>query len=142
MFFDYSVSAMVTLLVSGIVRPRDEHNAEDLKRVDTWLRVVDILATESERPDLLEQKKFISQMRGWTVQKIRAAFDPDRYSLADLPPCMHERHDVAGVDEELFIDEQWLPDFTSDVHADIFPLPMVAREVWEPWSTTVQSGVC
>lgn len=57
---------MLTLLVNGIVRPFNEHAANDLRRVDTWLRVIDILATSSERADLLQKKEFLAHMRDWT----------------------------------------------------------------------------
>lgn len=139
MFFDYSLSAMLTLLVNGIVRPTDEHNAEDLKRVDTWLRVIDILATDSERPDLQEKKEFILHMRDWTLKVIQATRERSDFSLAVDYPCLHERYGSSVANGELFVDDQWLPDL-MDVHADIFPLPMIDREVWEPWSTIPTQG--
>ena len=135
MFFDYSISAMLTLLVNGIVRPTDTHNAGDLKRVDTWLAVIDILATESERPDLLEKKEFILHMRGWTLKVIRSTQNGEPFSLTDYP-CLQERYGNAINNGELCVDDQWLPDLT-DVHADTFPLPLVSREVWEPWTHDV-----
>lgn len=131
MFFDYSISAMLTLLVNGIVRPTDSHNPEDLKRVDTWLAVIDILATESERPDLLEKKEFILHMREWTLKVIHSTQNGDPLSLADYP-CLNERYGNAVNNGELCVDDQWLPDLT-DVHPDTFPLPLVSRDAWEPW---------
>lgn len=141
MFFDYSISAMLTILVNGIVRPIGTHNAEDLKRVDTWLRVIDILATDSERPDLLEKKEFILHMRSWTLKVMQASKDRSDLNLELEYPCLHERYGNAVANGEFSIDDQWLPDLT-DVHADIFPLPMVAREVWEPWTHSGPVGVC
>lgn len=139
MFFDYSISAMLTLLVNGIVRPTDEHNAEDLRRVDTWLRVTDILATESERPDLLEKKEFILHMRTWTLKVIEATQERREFDMANEYPFVPERDGRAVQEGELVVDDQWLPDLT-DVHADIFPLPLVGREFWEPWTMNTQGG--
>lgn len=141
MFFDYSVSAMLTLLVNGIVRPLDEHNAADLQRVDSWLRVVDILATESERPDLLEKKEFILHMRGWTVKAIEDAIDPAGVTHnPEEYACFRRNNAMAEAHAEVMPDPSWWPDLTN-FHADIFPLPMVSREVWEPWSLPAQSSV-
>lgn len=131
MFFDYSISAMLTLLVNGIVRPTDSHNPGDLKRVDSWLAVIDILTTESERTDLLEKKEFILHMRQWTLKVIASTQNGEGFSLADYP-CLNERYGSARDSGELGVDDQWLPDLT-DVHPDTFPLPLVSREVWEPW---------
>lgn len=140
MFFDYSLSAMLTLLVNGIVRPLDEHNAADLQRVDSWLRVVDILATESERPDLLEKKEFILHMRGWTVQKIEEASNPNAVAVANDYSCLRGDQDISAGNVERAGDDVWWPDLT-EFHADIFPLPMVSREVWEPWSLPAQNSM-
>ena len=68
MFFEFSISAVLTLLVNGIVRPFSEDIGEDLRRVDTWLKVIDILATSSERADLLEKKEFLVHMRAWNLR--------------------------------------------------------------------------
>lgn len=136
MFFDYSISAMLTLLVNGIVRPNDTRNSDDLRRVDTWLRVIDLLSTESERPDLLEKKEFILHMRTWTLKVIQDSRTRADFSLTEYP-CLHERYGNAVMNGELMVDDGWLPDL-QHAHADIFPLPMVAREVWEPWSMSPQ----
>ena len=110
---------MLTLLVNGIVRPLDGHAAHDLQRVDTWLQVIDILATSSERPDLLQKKDFLLHMRTWTVHVVR-----DTLSGRDNGCC--ERQNVAYLeragsstqDEE---DAFGISDL-GNVHPDVFPL--------------------
>ena len=71
--YKYSISAVLTLLVSAIVRPLDETVAQDLQRVEAWLRVIDKLATDSERPDLLEQKDFLDSMKQWALRVVQEA---------------------------------------------------------------------
>lgn len=71
MFSEFSISAVLTLLVNGIVRPFGEHIGEDLRRVDTWIKVIDILATSSERQDLIEKKEFLMHMRVWTFNVVQ-----------------------------------------------------------------------
>ena len=71
LYLDFSICAVLTLFVNMIIRPSEEHVADDLSLVDSWLRVVDVLANSSERPDLLEKRKFLEHMRLWAVKVMR-----------------------------------------------------------------------
>lgn len=73
LFFEYSICASLTLLVNAIVRPLDMHLEEDIKQVNEWLQVVDILASTSERPDLLQTRQFLLGMREWALSRVKAA---------------------------------------------------------------------
>jgi len=134
---------MLTLLANGIVRPRDPCNAADLHRVDQQLRVIDILATTSERPDLLEKKEFVLLMRTWTVRVLQRASQQPDFDLAELP-CLKARYapEVGTRSREadqdidaLFGD--WQPILDDTLHPDVFPLDMMAPGgPWNNWSTS------
>ena len=132
---------MLTLLVNGVVRPQNEHAIPDLHRVDMWLRVVDILATSSERKDLLEKKEFLANMRRWTVKAIQDAWSKPGtelglQSLADVRDANNfEMIQLPTVEEN---EPKSNPDWTSgliNIQPDVFPLNQI--QPWEEWSSNV-----
>lgn len=136
LFFDYSISAMLTLLANGIVRPCDPNGPADLTRVDQQLRVIDLLATSTERPDLLEKKEFVLHMRLWTVTVLQAAKEKADFSYSELP-CVKARYgdgsESAGADQQavdaLFGD--CMPYMDDNLHPDVFPYDLMNSRA--PW---------
>ena len=132
MFFHFSICAVLTLLVNGIVRPLDNEVGTDLRRVDTWVQVIDILAISSERSDLLKKKEFLHYMRTWTLHVVQDALLGGGGEVNDLP-CLTEwkQRNASGHASslELPVDEpnlgwDWLSD-VGHVQPDIFPLDLI-----------------
>ena len=141
MFFHFSISAVLTLQVNGIVRPLNDQAHCDLRRVDTWLNVVDILATSSERPDLLEKKEFLDHMKGWTLHALQNATSGTDSELQHLLPCLSKLKssnmfpDVA--DDETNLDSQRIPEL-GHVQPDVFPLGLLNdSNLGDSWSSNV-----
>lgn len=138
LFFDFSISAVLTLLVNGIVRPLNEYAIQDLQRVDVWLRVIDKLAADSERPDLLEKRDFLASMRQWTLRVVQEAMSGEDSGVRGLP-CLQEftgsypgaaLQSQFGQDDSIW-DAQWIPEL-SGAQSDVFPAGLWhASDVWE-----------
>ena len=129
---------MLTLLVNGIVRPLDTQVARDLQRVDAWLRVIDILASAIEQPELLEKKEFLLHVRTWTLKVVEDALKGG-HKDDDLLHCLEQNpasfiDSTMGTSYDGLDDMQWLSDL-SNVHPDVFPLEMLQEsESWESWT--------
>lgn len=61
------------MLVNAIVAPLDAHLEDNIKQVNEWIPVIDLLASASERPDLLQKKQILLDMRDWASSRIKAA---------------------------------------------------------------------
>lgn len=120
MFFEFSICAVLTLLVNGIVRPFSKYISEDLRRVDAWFKVIDILATSSERSDLLEKKEFLKHMRSWTLHVVQDHFESRNSDCFDkAAQAILESEKAAGHGAEFGdVDMPELDGF----HPDLFPL--------------------
>jgi hypothetical protein len=123
MFFEFSISAVLTLLVNGIVRPFSENIGEDLRRVDTWLKVIDILATSSERADLLEKKEFLMHMRAWTLHVVS-----DSLAGNETECCARAAREYLESEKALIQDGDFaamgMPELEG-MHPDVFPLDQI-----------------
>ncbi len=95
----------------------------DSQRIETWIPIVDALTSASERPDLLEKRDFLLNLKAWALATAEAA----RKSVAE--------EQLAGPDplhEGLIRDARTTLDDES-LHADSFPF-----EQWE-WSLEDES---
>ena len=120
-FFEFSISAILTLLVNGIVRPLNDHAFDDLQRVDTWLQVIDILATSAERADLLQKKEFLVHMRTWMLKVMREAMSGRKFECEDQA-YLTETEAVLEDKEDAMFEAPGLANF----HPDVFPLDQLA----------------
>ncbi len=123
MFFEFSISAVLTLLVNGIVRPSSEYVGEDLRRVDTWLKVIDVLATSSDRADLLEKREFLIHMRAWTLHVIS-----DSLVGSESESCVRAAREYLESERALDQDGEFaamgMPELEG-MHPDVFPLDQI-----------------
>lgn len=123
MFFEFSICAVLTLLVNGIVRPFGEYISDDLRRVDTWLKVIDILATSSERSDLLEKKEFLMHMRAWTQHVVQDHIHGDETECCgraareylESERALLQANEFEGLDMPVL----------EGMHPDVFPLDQI-----------------
>ena len=132
LFFEFSISAMLTLLVNCIVRPLNDYTAADLRRVDTWLRVIDILATSSERPDLLQKKEFLVHMRAWTLHVMQDTLaGRETECVAKQTQAYLDGTEKLPEDRD---DEYLGMTHFGNLHPDVFPLDQLyvgpTREDW------------
>ena len=123
MFFEFSISAVLTLLVNGIVRPFNEHITQDLQRVDTWMKVIDVLATSSDRSDLLEKKEFLMHMRAWTLHVVQ-----DHVAGNETECCGRSAREYLESEKAILQVSEYsgldLPEL-EDMHPDVFPLDRI-----------------
>ena len=120
MYFDFSICAVLTLLVNGIVRPFGQHISEDLRRVETWLKVIDILATSSERHDLLEKKEFLMHMRAWTLKVVQ------NDAVGNDIECIQAAREYIESEASLQTNGFEALDMTVEgLHPDVFPLDQI-----------------
>lgn len=119
MFSEFSISAVLTLLVNGIVRPFGEYIGEDLRRVDTWIKVIDILATSSERQDLIEKKEFLIRMRTWTFHVVQ-----DHFAGNDEHSCTKAAREYLESERASFQANEFdgVDVAMEGLHPDVFPL--------------------
>lgn len=128
LFFNFSISAVLTLLVNGIVRPFDENVTLDLQRVDVWLRVIDKLAKDSDRLDLLEKRDFLARMQQWTSRVVQEAIAGLRSSDLTSMRCIkgftgsrdRAEEQEQFVDDYAIWDASWIPEL-DDYQAGGFP---------------------
>jgi hypothetical protein len=119
LYFEFSICAVLTLLVNGIVRPFGEHISEDLRRVETWLKVIDILATSSERHDLLEKKEFLTHMRAWTLKVVN-----DHSVGTDTDECVRAAREY--LESEAALQSNAFDGLDmGGLHPDVFPLDQI-----------------
>ena len=142
LFLPFSMSALLTLLVNALLRPLDDRIAQDLRRIDGWLRVVDILATSTGRADLDEEKGFILTMRSWTLSVVNDAATGADMGYRDWP-CFKELEDSKGIvspplteTSEGNYEDMSLGDL-GGIHPDVFPLDFWhSQNSWEALQAT------
>lgn len=148
LFFHFSISAVLTLLVNGIVRPFEDSIHLDLQRVDVWLRVIDKLARDSDRADILEKKNFLARMYQWTLRIVQEAASGQGPGAADLP-CMYGITDSHPAQDDLpefagndtIWDASWIPEldhYQADGFSDSLLMP---DDAWIAWTSMNNVGV-
>lgn len=147
LFFHFSISAVLTLLVNGIVRPFEESVHLDLQRVDVWLRVIDKLARDSDRPDILEKKDFLARMYQWTSRIVQETASGQPPGAADLPcmygftgsqPPPYEIQDLAGND---IWDASWIPELDNHQADGFQDSLLMPDEAWIDWMSINDVGI-
>lgn len=143
LFFNFSISAVLTLLVNGIVRPFDDYVNLDLQRVDVWLRVIDKLARDSDRLDLLEKRDFLDRMQKWTSRVVQEAIAGLRSSDVTSMRCIkgftgsrdHAEDNERFVDDYTIWDASWIPEL-DNYQAEGFPEDMLIPDnMWIDWTS-------
>ncbi|KAK5168971.1 uncharacterized protein LTR77_006280 [Saxophila tyrrhenica] len=123
LYFEHSVSAVLTLLVNGIVRPLGEGLSEDFRRIDEWISVIDVLASTSERADLLRKKQFLLDMRTWMLSCVKDALAEK--SAKDVAAQTQAPLDALDLPDTQWSDNPMRYDWAIDgssLHPDNFPL--------------------
>ena len=96
---------------------------DDLRRVDTWLKVIDILATSSERNDLLEKKEFLTHMRAWTLAVVR-----DATAGIETEDCAKAAREYLEWENAITQNNEYvgtgMPEWDG-MHPDVFPLDQI-----------------
>ncbi|KAK3717962.1 hypothetical protein LTR37_005388 [Vermiconidia calcicola] len=123
----FSISAVLTLLMNGILRPLAPEVTHDLRRVDEWLRVIGVLATTTGRPDLLEEQQFLVRMRAWTSEVLQEALFRGRSECVESQAIPgHDQGPITfDADEtQAALGTDWVSG-TSVQHPDVFPLDQI-----------------
>jgi hypothetical protein len=121
LFFDYNISAVLTLLLNYVVRPlEDQFLSADRRRVEDWMQVIELLANTSERPDLLEKRDFLLGMKAWSLEAVqiaRASAGPWYNECLPLP--VNDQADWSDFHPDVFPLDQW--DWTQE-HDTMLPM--------------------